>query len=108
MSDIKTWQQTKAESDIEMNTEDWMQDEIDELRTEIERLQTEDETREILLTAAQESNQRLTAARDAAQADAQRYCFVLGMSTEMLLRLYNTRFDLRQKFIDAAMKGEQP
>ncbi len=35
--------------------------------------------------------------------DAARYRTVLGMSSEKLLQLYNTRFDLREQFIDSAM-----
>lgn len=37
--------------------------------------------------------------------DAERYRTVLGMSNEKLLQLYNTRFDLREQFIDAAIEG---
>ena len=38
-------------------------------------------------------------------ADAARYRTVLGMPSDVLLRLYNTRFDLRQQVIDAAMES---
>lgn len=38
---------------------------------------------------------------EALRADALRYRTVMGMTAENFLRLYSTRFDLREKFIDA-------
>ena len=93
-----------------------------ELRDEIDRMKAEAVAADIriendalefqriyaVLRSHAEITQKAEAERDAAQADAKRYGFVLGMQSETLLRLYNTRLDLRQEFINAAMKGEQP
>lgn len=49
--------------------------------------------------------QELRTAIEELAADAARYRTVLGMSSDALLRLYNTRFDLRQQVIDAAKES---
>lgn len=84
MTTIETWQARLDSVDENYITTSsdvhiTMQCEIDELRAEVEQL----------------------------TKDALRYRTVLGMSSDQMLRLYNTRFDLREQFIDAAMQPMQ-
>lgn len=44
---------------------------------------------------------------EAAEKDAKRYCAVLSMSSNQMLRLYNMRFDLREQLIDAVMEAAE-